>query len=119
MTTIPTIGRIVHYRLSEQDAEAINRRREHAREHMDEHRSIANGVMVHVGNHVNAGELYPATIVKVWSDKPQPLTAVNLKVHLDGTDDYWATSVCVDEDPEGKTERRFVWPGYVAPAPKE
>lgn len=90
----PTIGRIVIYKLSREDSNAINRRRGHAAEHMNNHRMNQTGVMVHVGNTTSMGEEYPATIVRVWDDGK-----INLKVHLDGSDDYWATSrECGDGD---------------------
>lgn len=114
MSPIPTIGRIVHYRLSEYDAATINRRRSDASEKIDWHRALKSGAMVHVGNRVEAGHVYPAMIVRVWSDSPAPNTAVNLQVFLDGTDVFWATSTSVD-DGDGKTKSRFTWP--VAPAP--
>jgi hypothetical protein len=91
---IPSVGRIVHYTLNEQDAEAINRRRSHARAHMPEHQANSNGVQVHVGNAVSAGEVYPLVITKVCSHHaPTEGTAVNGQVLLDGNDLYWATSV--------------------------
>lgn len=93
----PTIGRIVHYRLSETDAEAINRRRDHARKHMEVHRANANGVQVHVGNRVEAGEAFPLVITQVWGGDPDSL--VNGQVMLDGNDLFWATSVGVGEGP--------------------
>lgn len=71
MTSVPTIGRIVHYRLNETDANRINARR-------DEDPTT--------GNRVEAGQDYPAIVVRTWS------TSVNLKVFLDGKDTYWATS---------------------------
>jgi hypothetical protein len=82
---IPSVGRIVHYTLNEQDAEAINRRRSHARAHMPEHQANSNAV--------SAGEVYPLVITKVWSHPPTEGTAVNGQVLLDGNDLYWATSV--------------------------
>lgn len=99
---VPTIGRVVLYTLTEQDAEAINRRRDHARTHMDEHRANSNGVMVHVGNSVRQGNQFPMIITKVWG--PDIYSAVNGTVMLDGSDTFWATSRVVDiptndEDP--------------------
>lgn len=67
----PTIGRVVHLRLSEGDAAVINQTREKA------------GI---VGNRATEGAVYPAVIVAVFG-RP-----VNLHVLLDGPDSYWATS---------------------------
>ena len=100
----PTIGRIVHYRLSAADAEAINRRREHAQAHLDEHRANSNGVQVHVGNRAAEGDVFPMVITRVW----QPGESeghVNGQVLLDGNDLLWVTSVNVGSGP-----RTFSWP---------
>ena len=100
----PTIGRIVHYRLSAADAEAINRRREHTQAHLDEHRANSNGVQVHIGNHVEEGDVFPMVITRVW----QPGESeghVNGQVMLDGNDLLWVTSVKVGSGP-----RTFSWP---------
>ncbi len=94
---IPTIGRIVHYRLRPSDAEQINRRREDARQHIDAHRENANGVQVHTGNDVQEGDVYPMVITQIWGD--QPTSAVNGQVMLDGNDLFWATSTCCGEGP--------------------
>lgn len=102
-TMTPTIGRIVLYTLDIADARAINSRRLDAQNMMDWHRAIKSGAQVHVGNEVEAGEQYPAVIVRVWGGTPT--AAVNLKVLLDGTDSYWASSVC-----EGEGGRTFAWP---------
>lgn len=102
----PSLGRIVHYALSVQDAEAINRRRDDARSHLDHHRVNADGSQIHVGNEVSAGDVYPMVITRVWGDTPA--SAVNGQVLLDGNDLYWATSVSV-----GDGERHFVWPPRV------
>jgi hypothetical protein len=91
----PTIGRIVHYRLSKADATEINRRRKHFKESPP----ATWGYQAHVGNHAAAGQVFPADIVRIFSDNPDDKTAVNLQVKLDGTDTYWATSrTCGDED---------------------
>ncbi|GLH97359.1 hypothetical protein [Phytohabitans aurantiacus] len=80
---LPTIGRIVHYTLSEQDAEAINRRRED----FAEAPATNTGFVGHVGNPASTGDIYPAMVVNTFGG-----TAANLQVFLDGNDTYWATS---------------------------
>ena len=93
---VPTVGRIVLYRFTKEQAAEVNRRRDHAKANIDFHRVNANGVQVHMGNDVYVGPDYPATIIIVHGVTAD--SYVNLKVHLDGTDDYWARSVrCGDE----------------------
>ena len=98
-----TIGRIVHYTLSEHDAEQINRRRAHAQSHLAEHIERSDGSVIHVGNGVQEGDVYPLVITRVWGTHEG--AAVNGQVLLDGNDLFWATSVT-----EGKGPRHFAWP---------
>lgn len=91
----PSIGRTVHYMLTEFDADAITSRRS------------AVGELHHVGNFVTAGQIYPMVITRLWGDGP--MAAVNGQVSLDGTDLYWATSKQqVAADAEDKIGRWFV-----------
>lgn len=107
MTTIPTIGRIVHYTLSEADADTINRRRDDAvsaaRNPRFADRQKPMGEQVHVGNKANAGDVFPMIIVRTWGTTPE--SSVNGQVLLDGNDTLWVTSVSVGDGP-----RRFAWP---------
>ncbi len=95
----PTIGRVVHYTLAEHDAKHINQRRDHFTVHArsGEPHENPKGYVAHVGNRVQEGDTFPATIVRTWGDEEH--SAVNLKVHLDGSDDYWATSVTHGDGP--------------------
>lgn len=109
--TTPTIGRIVHYTLRAQDAEAINRRRQHARDHLATHQENATGVQVHVGNSVAEGEVYPLLITRVWPGDPATdphAGSINGQVMLDGNDLFWATSIHCGEGPG-----TFAWPPRV------
>ncbi len=90
---VPTIGRIVWYCIPSYVADEINRSRKHTADNMDYHRWKKNGTQVHVGNSVSQGQVVPAMIVAVWGNTPT--SAVNLKLMLDGTDDYWVTSTSV------------------------
>lgn len=94
---VPTKGRIVLYVLSADDAAAINKRRKAADEHWDYHAKNAIGVMVHAGNAANEGAIYPAMVVATWGTNAD--SYVNLKVELDGSDSFWATSRRVGEGP--------------------
>ena len=86
----PTIGRIVHYTLTENDAEMIRGQRE------------SSGMF---GNPVEAGQVYPAVVVRVFSEGS---SSANLSVLLDGRDTYWATSRC-----EGDGLGFWAWPPRV------
>lgn len=100
---VPTIGRIVHYTLSQQDAATINRRRLDANVHMLEHTQNPDGSQIHVGNGVSEGDVYPLVITRAWGSAPE--SSVNGQVLLDGNDTLWVTSVAVGAGP-----RTFAWP---------
>lgn len=114
---IPSIGRIVHYRLNGDDAAQINRRRTRGDSIALRMKTFAKsaeggpevvygwpeGAQAHIGNGVKEGDIFPMLITKVWGDGPS--SAVNGQVFLDGNDVLWATSVCVGEGP-----RTFSWP---------
>lgn len=101
----PTIGRTVHYMLSESDAAQINKRRDDAVGWAHEHKQNpeATGKQVHIGNIAREGDVYPMVIVRVWGTTAT--SAVNGQVLLDGNDSLWVTSVVVGDGP-----RRFTWP---------
>jgi hypothetical protein len=103
MTNIPTLNRFVLYTLTAQDAEVVNRRRAHAEEQRIKIGDYSDGVMVHVGNTVEAGQAFPMLIVRVWGDAED--SAVHGQVFLDGNDTLWKTSVSV-----GEGEGRYAWP---------
>lgn len=107
---VVSIGRLVHYRMSTMDAEAINKRRSDAAKNMDAHRENADGSQIHVGNEVREGDVLPMTVVCLNGGG----STVNGQVTLDGTDTYWATSRF-----EGDQPGQWFWPPYVpmVPAP--
>jgi hypothetical protein len=109
---VPSIGRIVLFKLGSYQAAEINRRRREAIESMDYHRWKKNGTMVHAGNEVKAGQVLPMMMVAVWGNTPE--CAVNGKLFLDGSDDYWVTSVSV-----GDKDGSYHWPQIGAPAKTE
>lgn len=80
-----TVGRVVHYVLSEGDAVEINKLRE-AQLPVSEQ---LPGIQYHIGNKVEAGEHCAMVIARVWNSD---IGLINGKMLLDGTDDYWATS---------------------------
>lgn len=128
---VPTPGRIVHYRLSHADAEQANRRRDHARKHMELHLTAANGTQVHVGNHHSAGDVVPLLVVRVWDNefnegspfwrdmgaeapdisqwpKPKSNYGINGQAFLDGNDTLWITSA-----PQAAANGCWDWPERV------
>jgi hypothetical protein len=88
MAQTPTIGRVVHYKMAASDVASIIAKR------------LKDGTS---GNTPGVGELYPATVVRVWGG-----SAANLQVHLDGPDTHWATSRT-----EGEAEGQWIWPPRV------
>ena len=84
----PSLGRIVHYTLSDYDAAAITQRRK-------DDSTVANLVC--------GGQVFPAIVVRVFGG-----TTINLKVFLDGDDTYWATSRV-----EGADQGTWCWPPRV------
>lgn len=97
---IPSLGRIVHLRLSESCAAEINRRRAGNGDTAAENAIRDAGGVIHKGNGVKAGDIFPLVITKVW-DGGQPATEstfVNGQVLLDGNDCLWATSVKQGDD---------------------
>lgn len=114
----PTIGRIVHYRLTDDDALRMNKRRADytaaANSHPHPHEPGTpppSGHIAHVGNALQGGDYYPAMVVRTFQDvAPDGKSAVaspyvNLQVFLDGTDQLWATSVG-----EGDGPGTWAWP---------
>ena len=96
---IPTIGRIVHYCLTEQQAAEINRRRTTGPSIAERIKVVAwpHGAQAHIGNAAREGDTFPGLIVRTWGT--DPTSAVQLQVFLDGNDVLWATSVCVGDGP--------------------
>jgi hypothetical protein len=75
----PTIGRIVHYRLSSDDVARV--------------RALPT---VHI-NPVNTGDTYPAVVVRVFETATNG--EANLQVLLDGQAQLWVTSAKPGDGP--------------------
>ncbi|MDX3831403.1 hypothetical protein [Streptomyces europaeiscabiei] len=97
---IPAIGDRVLYRLTGGDVAHINPWR------ADFHRNGAAesrlGFVGHIGNAVQEGDVFPAIVVRVFDEGT---ATCNLKVLLDGSDTYWATSRAEGDDP-GRWSRK-------------
>lgn len=90
---IPSVGRIVHLRLTATCAEQVNKRRQDARTSQVARGN--SGVVVHTGNPAREGDIVPMLICKVWSQPrvlPAADCAVNGQAFLDGNDTLWVTS---------------------------
>lgn len=85
---IPTLGRVLAYKLTAHDAETINKRRSDLMFSGFAHENT--GAQCHTGNGVNPGEVYPMIVTRVWV--PGNGGAVNGQVLLDGNDALWVTS---------------------------
>lgn len=87
-------GRIVYFTFDEQSAAEVMRRRTSgdAIKQQMECGQWSKGAQAHIGNPVAAGDVAPAMVVFVYGDDG----LVNLKVELDGCDQYWAQSVPYD-----------------------
>lgn len=113
-------GRIVYFVFDVASAEEVTRRRTTgptiARRLQDQPPTWPAGAQAHIGNHVQAGDVCPAMVVAVLGGDQ-----VNLKVMLDGSDEYWATSVHYSEE---KLQRSWHWmftgqqSRYVPPQPQ-
>ncbi len=102
----PTVGRVVHYTLTEQDAESINQRRKDTTANLGSIKTNALGYVAHIGNKAEAGQVLPMTIVRVWGTTPE--SSVNGQVLLDGNDTLWVTSRS-----QGEGQGRWSWPPLV------
>lgn len=86
----PTVGRIIHYKLSDTDVATID--------------ALTYAAEASVKrNPVVEGQVFPAVIVRVWG--PADDSAVNLQVLLDGDCSYWATSRV-----PGDLPGQWIWP---------
>jgi len=93
----PSVGRIVHYRLTETDCRLIDQ------QEVDAGHPVAPS---RYRNNVSEGQYFPAMVVAMFGNGEH----LNLKVFLDGGPgaEYWATS-----RPEGDTPGTWTWPPRV------
>lgn len=99
----PSIGRIVHYVLTDDDVNEIHRRRVSGAGHSE---NWPAGAQAHVGNPVSPGEHVPMIICVVWPNEHGPnFDGVNGQAFLDGNDSFWVTS-----KNEGMEPGSWHWP---------
>jgi hypothetical protein len=101
MAQMPSVGRIVHYRLTEADALRINKRRADFDAHRRTGEYKDTGYMAHYGNTVSVGDVFPAIVVRAF----ESVHGVNAQVFLDGTESLWVTSIA-----EGDKPGHWSWP---------
>lgn len=102
--TAPTIGRIVHYTLTYEDASKINKRREDFKVHIEREAYLDTGYVAHWGNMATEGEVFPMIVVRVEGGS----TVVNGQILLDGTDTLWKVAVT-----QGPDQGQWEWPVFV------
>lgn len=97
----PSVGRIVHYKLSDANVELLRKIRK-----MSDSVPHQPGVQAHAGNTPQHGDILPMMIVRVRPDEGGPgIPGVNGQVFLDGNDVLWVTSVH-----EGPERGQWQWP---------
>ncbi len=107
----PSLGRVVHYRLTPADAEAIQRRRTTSKSIAERIKAgtWSEGVQAHFGNPASAGELVPVIVTAVWPDEfGTGIPGVNGQALLDGNDSLWICSAR-----EGTEVGQWRWPEIV------
>lgn len=98
-----TVGRIVLYTLTEEDAIVIEVHRAKCK-HTD-HRTDYTITHCAQGNPAHAGQQFPLLVTAVWS--PQ---TVNGQVFLDGNDTLWVTSRQLDKGSFPPESGKWSWP---------
>jgi hypothetical protein len=104
----PTIGRIVVYKLTQQDADQLNRRRTSGSAIADRIKldKWPLGAQAHIGNWENEGAELPCIIARIWPNEfGQDIPGINGQVFLDGNDTLWVTSAR-----EGDQPGQWHWP---------
>jgi hypothetical protein len=104
----PSIGRIVIYKITDEQAKQINRRRTDGASIAERIKSEKwpIGAQAHIGNSAYPGEGYPLIAVRIWPDEYGPgVSGVNGQVLLDANDVLWVTSVG-----EGNENGQWHWP---------
>jgi hypothetical protein len=113
---LPTIGRIVHFKLTADQAQQINRRRT-TRTAIAERISESKwplGAQAHMGNHASEGDVLPMIICRIWPDEyGEGIPGVNGQLFLDGNDCLWITSAREGLEPGGPLPGQWFWPPIV------
>lgn len=105
-----SIGRLVHYVLTDQDATQINRRRTNGAEIRERMQATPaqwpEGAQAHIGNAAHEGAIVPMMVVVVWPNEyGEGVPGINGQAFLDGNDTFWVTSA-----KEGTEPGTWQWP---------
>jgi len=111
-----TIGRTVIYKITDQQANEINRRRTNGgdiaariKQNTDSTSMWPIGAQAHIGNSTFGGEEFPLVVVRVWPNEfGEGKSGVNGQLMLDGNDSLWVTSAG-----EGIENGQWHWPEIV------
>lgn len=99
----PTIGRVVHYYLTSEDAVRTNKRRMDFAQERQNSEYRDTGYMAHFGNTVSEGDVVPLVVTRVFNEH-----TINGQALLDGNDTLWVTSAS-----EGAVPGNWSWPPRV------
>ncbi|MDP6801123.1 MAG: hypothetical protein QF744_15040 [SAR202 cluster bacterium] len=99
----PSIGRTVHYRLTEEEALATNKRRADADQNRETMRATRPGFQAHVGNVAAPGDVVAMVITGTVTSH-----VVNGQAFLDGNDSLWVMAAY-----EGDGPGKWAWPERV------
>lgn len=109
MSQQPSIARVVHYRLTEEQARQVNRRRTSSASIGE--RLVAGswpiGAQAHIGEAVIEGETFPLIVTRTGS-AADGAAVVNGQVLLDGNDTLWVQGAV-----EGASPGCWFWPPHV------
>ena len=109
----PSVGRIVHFKLTVSQTEQINRRRTSSGSISERMKAEPPAwpacAQAHIGNHATDGDIVPMLIVRVWPHEfGEGIPGVNGQAFLDGNDALWVTSAREGTDPG-----QWQWPPRV------
>ncbi len=102
----PSVGRVVHYKLSAEDALKVNRRRTTGAS-IGERIGAGSwplGAQAHIGEPAREGETFPLIVTRTGSSA-SGADVVNGQVLLDGNDTFW-----VQVAAEGDGPGHWSWP---------
>jgi hypothetical protein len=104
----PTIGRVVHFKLTNAQVDEIAGRRTTVASVQDRIKggTWPVGIQAHIGAGNSEGDVLPMIITRIHLDQFGPgIDGVSGQVFLDGNDSFWVENVA-----EGKGPGQWAWP---------